>query len=122
MKLHYLGRALLIVAGLGAIIAFAGGWTDLRTAVPDRIWVEGWRTFGFGVFAALFFLLAWRPTRSPIVWEAVFLHKAAMVGLHMAVGDVPEAGMAAGVDVVLCVILLTAWGLTRGWRSWLRDG
>lgn len=118
MRLHHLGRTLLVLLAVAALGAFVGGLGDLEAAEPARKWIEAWRTFGFLTFAALFLLLAWRPTRSPIVWEAVFLHKLAMLVMHRVLGDVPEAALAGTVDAVLCAVLLVAWGLTRGWRSW----
>lgn len=118
MSASRIGQGLMAIAALGAVAAFAKGIAAIMHAPPDRLWIECWRTFGFLVFAGLFALLAWRPTRSPLVWELVFLHKAALVATQLVIGDVPEARSSAAVDLAMCAIILAAWVLTRGWRSW----
>lgn len=118
MRARLIGQVLMGLAALSAVGAFAGALPVLADAAPDRLWVESWRAYGFLVFAGLFALLAWRPTRSPLVWELVFFHKAAMVATHQLVGDVPEAAMASAVDLGLCVTIIVSWALTRGWESW----
>jgi hypothetical protein len=119
MTLTYrIGQGLMALAALGAVAAFIGGVGHIADAPTDRLWIESWRTFGFMVFAGLFALLAWRPTRSPLIWELVFLHKAAMATTYWVAGSVPEASQAGPVDLVLCLMILIAWGLTGGWQSW----
>jgi hypothetical protein len=112
------GRGLMLLAALGALGAFAGGIGALESAGPERFWVESWRTYGFLVFAGLFALLAWRPTGAPLVWELVFLHKAAMAGSWHYNSGAREAAMAGPVDLGLGLATLAAWLLTCGWRSW----
>ncbi|MCB5425256.1 hypothetical protein H0274_08305 [Altererythrobacter sp. CC-YST694] len=118
MRSRVIGQVLMGLAALSAVGAFAGAVPLLADAEADRLWVESWRAYGFLVFAGLFALLAWRPTRSPLVWELVFFHKAAMVVTHLAVGDVAEAAVAGMVDLALCAVILVSWMLTRGWESW----
>jgi hypothetical protein len=113
-----IGRGLMALAALGAIGAFFTGVSAMQVAGPERLWIEAWRTFGFLVFAGMFTLLAWRPRSSPGVWELVFVHKLAMVAFGFLVGPVAEAEFAGRVDLVLVVLLLTAWWLCRGWKSW----
>lgn len=116
------GRGLMLVAAIAALGAFVGDAATLSHVSADRLWVECWRAFGFLVFAGLFVLLAWRPRQSPLLWELVFLHKAAMVATNIVAGDVPEARAGAMVDLVLCVVILCSWILTRGWLSWRGNG
>ncbi|WP_336979360.1 hypothetical protein [Altererythrobacter fulvus] len=118
MRMRLIGQVLMGIAALSAVGAFAGAVPLLSDAGADRLWVESWRAYGFLVFAGLFALLAWRPTRSPLVWELVFFHKAAMVVTHWWVGDVAEAAVAGRVDMALCAVILVSWALTRGWESW----
>lgn len=113
-----IGRALLIVASVAALGAALVSVIALDAAPRDRLWVELWRATALPVFAGLFALLAWRPRQSPLVWELVFAHKAAMAALGSALPHIPEATDAAVVDLGLCVILISAWILTTGWMSW----
>ena len=59
------GRGAMILTALSTLVAFADGLGRMRAASDDRLWIEGWRTFGYVVFAGLFALLAARPRRSP---------------------------------------------------------
>lgn len=113
-----LGRALMALACVGALVAFAGGIQVAALAPPEFTWVETWRTTGFLVFAGLFGLLAVRPRLSAGVWELAFLHKAAMVGAAVVLGGAHGAGAAGAIDAVLVSLLVFSYFLTRGWLSW----
>jgi hypothetical protein len=113
-----LGRALMLVACVGALIAFAKGVGDVRVASDATLWVEIWRMFGFLVFAGMFALLGFRPRLSPGIWELVFFHKAAMAAAATRLADLPEVSLAGPVDAALVLFIVAAYALTRGWRSW----
>jgi hypothetical protein len=113
-----IGRAIMVLAALGALGAFWSGVQGVGAAGPDRIWIEGWRMFGFLVFSGLFGLLAWRPRNLPGIWELAIGHKLAMVGFGIAVGPVAEANLAGRVDLILVLLIGLAWWLCRGWKSW----
>lgn len=68
--------ALMLLAALGALVAFAGS-VGTATAAGSETVVEAWRTYGFLVFAGLFVLLALRPRHYTGVWELVIFHKGA---------------------------------------------
>lgn len=121
MMTRRIGQGLMALAALGALGAFAGSLGAVDGAPPDRFWIESWRSYGFLVFAGLFALLAWRPTRAPLIWELVFLHKMAMAATWAFAGAIAEAGTAGPVDLALGLTTLAAWLLTRGWRSWRAD-
>ena len=80
------------LAFVGALFAFISALQAIQAASPETVWVETWRLFGFLAFAGMFALLALRPRISPGLWELAFFHEAAMI--------------------------LLAYVLTRGWRSW----
>ena len=72
--------------------------------------------YGFLVFAGLFLLLAFRPRRSPGVWELVIFHKTAVAVTAGAFvgGGARDAATVAAADGVLAVVLITAYFLSRG--------
>lgn len=112
------GRALMLAAGIAAIGAALGGFLTLGAIAPDRLWVELWRNLGFLVFAGLFILVAWRPTRAPLLWELLFMHKAGLAIAATLLPAMPEARSAGMVDLGLAIAIGAAWVLTRGWTSW----
>ncbi|HEV7975456.1 hypothetical protein [Amycolatopsis sp.] len=112
------GRGLAVFASLATVGAFAGGIIAMTTAGDDRLWVEGWRTFTYLVFAGLFALLAVRPRQVPDVWELVLAGKSALVVFAVIVGDIPEAQQAGIVDFGLVVVVALAYVLCRGWQAW----
>lgn len=58
-------RALMLLAALGALSAFAGSVGTATAAPSEFTVVEIWRVYGFVVFAGLFVLLAFRPAAMP---------------------------------------------------------
>jgi hypothetical protein len=113
-----LGRSLTALAALGALFAFISGFSSAHMVSPDRLWVELWRLVGFLLFAAIFVLLTLRPRRSAGLWELGFFHKASMAVISLFIPTAAEASMAGMIDGILAMMLLAAYFLTRGWRSW----
>ena len=113
-----IGRILLWLLVAMTLGAFVDGLGRIGAAGPDRVWVEVWRTFAYLVFAGLFALLAVRPRQSPGLWELTAGHKLAVVVAGLTLGDVAEAHIAMAIDTLLIVMIGSAWGLCRGWRSW----
>lgn len=114
--------ALMLVAAVGALVAFVGAVGTAIKAGPDTQVVISWRMYGFVLFAGLFVLLAFRPRESPGVWELVFGHKAAMsVTAAILGGSAKGAGLVAIVDGVLAVMTAAAYVLARGYTSWTRS-
>ena len=113
-----LGRALMVLASVGALAAFASSIGAVRSASDTGVWVETWRMFGFLVFAGLFALLALRPRLSAGVWELAFFHKAAMAISAALMPGAREAASAGAIDAVLAAVIALAYLCTRGWWSW----
>ena len=114
------GRVVLGLLTLSTIGAFAQGLFNLAAAGPDRVFVEGWRTFGFLVFAGLFALLTVRPRASPLIWELVFVQKVAVTIIGYANVAAFESIPSAHVDLGLVIGIVVAWILCQGWLSWSR--
>ena len=112
------GRILMLAAGIGAVGAAMSGLASMDAVTSDRLWIELWRNLGFLVFAGLFGLVAWKPAETPVVWEILFLHKAGLAVAAAILPAVPEAHDAGVVDLGLAIMIVTAWVLTRGWKSW----
>ncbi|MFG1918297.1 hypothetical protein [Micromonospora sp. NPDC048898] len=113
-----IGRGFAAVAALATVVAFVNGLLLTLDAPDDRLFIEGWRVSSFAIFAALFALLAFRPRRSPGVWEILLAGKTALVVFGMAIGDVPEARLSAFIDLGLVAVVATAYVLCRGWLAW----
>lgn len=113
-----IGRGLLVLCALAALATFAAGFATIAAAPDDRLVVEAWRTFGFGIFAAMWVMLALRPRRSPGIWELVLLHKIALSVFALTVLPAPGAGEALVADASLVVVTVIAYVLCRGWLSW----
>lgn len=112
------GRALAALASLATGVAFVNGVLLTIDAGDDRLFIEGWRVSSFGIFAALFALLAVRPRQAAGVWEIVLVGKAALVVFGALIGDVPEARLSAVIDFGLVAVVATAYVLCRGWLAW----
>ncbi|MGV9211047.1 hypothetical protein ACTFTM_04195 [Micromonospora sp. RB23] len=112
------GRGLAALASLATGVAFVNGLLLTVNASDDRLFIEGWRVSSFGIFAALFALLAVRPRQSAGVWEIVLVGKAALVAFGALIGDVPEARPSAIIDFGLVAVVAAAYGLCRGWLAW----
>ncbi|MFG1653388.1 hypothetical protein ACGFIE_26000 [Micromonospora sp. NPDC049275] len=112
------GRGLAALAALATVVAFVNGILLTINASDDRLFIEGWRVSSFGIFAALFALLAVRPRQAAGVWEIVLVGKAALVVFGALIGDVPEARLSAVVDFGLVAVVAAAYVLCRGWLAW----
>ncbi|MCX5065856.1 hypothetical protein OOJ91_08175 [Micromonospora lupini] len=112
------GRGLAALASLATAVAFVNGALLTINASDDRLFIEGWRVSSFGIFAALFALLALRPRQTAGVWEIVLAGKAALVVFGALIGDVPEARLSAIIDFGLVAVVAAAYVLCRGWLAW----
>ena len=113
-----LGCALMWLAALGALSAFASGFAAVNSATLETIWVETWRLFGYLVFAGMFVLLALRPRNLAGVWELAFFHKAAMAVSALFLSGAEGAAMAGTIDALLAILIALAYIFTRGWMAW----
>ncbi|MGC4940345.1 hypothetical protein [Kribbella sp. DT2] len=116
------GRVFLWFASVSTVFAFGKGIVDSLAADDDRLFVEFWRMTSYFVFIAIFAVLALRPRRSPVIWEATFLAKSALVVFTAFAVDIPEAGMALVADSMLVVCLIVGWFLSQGRESWRSAG
>jgi hypothetical protein len=112
------GRGLAALASLATGVAFVNGVLLTISASDDRLFIEGWRVSSFGIFAALFALLAVRPRQTAGVWEVVLVGKGALVVFGALIGDVPEARLSAVIDFGLVAVVAAAYALCRGWLAW----
>ena len=118
-------RIAAVLMGLAALAAFYAFITSIgvaRAASPETQQVEWWRVLGFLFFSAAFVLLAIWPRRYPGLWELIILDKAALtiVEIILIQNQAANAAPAASADAILTVILLAAYLLSRGYRSWKR--
>jgi hypothetical protein len=112
------GRGLVGFAAVMTGVAFVNGLLMAINATDDRLFVEGWRVSSFAIFAGLFALLAFRPRRSAGVWELLLVGKSALTVFGFLAGNVPEARLAAVIDLTLVAVVATAYVLCRGWLAW----
>ncbi len=94
-------RVLLLLAALGALFSFGDAVGTTMVADPETRVTGSWRMYGYLVFAGLFVLLAFRPRRSPGVWELVIFHKTAVAvtaAVFVGGGCRGLAGARAGIS------------------------
>jgi hypothetical protein len=117
-----LAMIIMLIASLGAVIAFLGAVPTALDAGSSTVIVETWRTLGFLVFSGLFLLLALRPRQYPGLWELAIFHKGGMaiIAALLARGDVTDAGSVAIFDGILLIVILVAYILSKGYTSWQR--
>ncbi|AOS62195.1 hypothetical protein TL08_06865 [Actinoalloteichus hymeniacidonis] len=109
----------MAVMAVTTLLVFANGLLQWGDTPPDRLIVEGWRTFGFGVFAGLWAILARWPRRIPGLWELLLFHKLAVTTLGFLAWDATaEAQEVTAVDLALVVLTSVAYVLCRGWQPW----
>jgi hypothetical protein len=113
-----IGRWLLVLAALSTVAAFVNGIASMVDAPDSRLWVEGWRTSAFLVFAGLLVILATAPRTQRGLWELVIGQKTALVIMAAAMGDVNEARSSGLVDLGLVLVVVAAYVLCRGWYAW----
>jgi hypothetical protein len=112
-------RVLLVLSALGAALAVVGAASAVVDAGLDTRMVETWRLLGFGVFAGLFVLLAYRPRMYAGVWELAILDKLALAVTAFAYGSATDGAVTALVaDGTITIMLLAAYLLSRGWTAW----
>ncbi|MEV5539793.1 hypothetical protein AB0L13_23335 [Saccharopolyspora shandongensis] len=112
-------RALLVLAAAGAVAAVAGAVGTVAAAGPATRMVETWRMLGFGVFAGVFLLLAYRPRLYAGIWELAILNKLGLTLAALSYGSGTDgAGVALIADGAVTAILLAAYVLSRGWAAW----
>ncbi|MFC5288782.1 hypothetical protein ACFPM7_17125 [Actinokineospora guangxiensis] len=112
------GRGLMAVNSALTFAVFVNGLSVMAGADEDRLMVEGWRTFGFLVFSAMWAMLAHHPRRSPAIWELVIFHKVAATVLALTLLHTQEGLVAAVADSWVALSTILAYILCRGWRSW----
>lgn len=114
------GRALLILAALGAAGAAGAGIAQLATAPPEQALTDAWRAFGLVIFAGLFALVAWRPTAYPGVLELAFAHKLALALIAWTQLETADGALLTlilnGLLVLALVVAYVLLGCHRAWR------
>ncbi|MFI6085381.1 hypothetical protein ACIBBB_31205 [Streptomyces sp. NPDC051217] len=113
-----IGRSLM---GLNSAVTFAvfiNGFFLMADASDDRMMVEGWRTFGYLVFSAMWAMLACRPRQVPAIWEMVIFHKVAATVLAFTVLDTTEGMQSSITDTTVASLTIFAYIVCRGWESW----
>lgn len=111
---------LMLVAALGALYAFVTNIAIAAASSPQTQQVEWWRVFGFLMFAGLFVMLAFWPRRYPGLWELLILDKAALTVVEITLigNNAADAVITAESDAILTILLVVAYVLSRGYRSW----
>lgn len=112
------GRSLM---GLNAAVTFAvfiNGLFLMADAADDRMMVEGWRTFGYLVFAAMWAMLAYRPRQVPAIWEMVIFHKVAATILAFTILHTTEGFQSSFTDTGVAALTIFSYVVCRGWQSW----
>jgi hypothetical protein len=100
-------------------LAVVGAIEAVANAMPATRMVETWRLLGFGVFAGLFVLLAYRPRVYAGIWELAILNKLGLTVVAVAYGSkVDGAAIALVADGAITLMLLAAYVLSHGWRAW----
>lgn len=118
-----IATGLMLLCALAAGYAFVTAIGVARNAAPDVQMVETWRLFGFAFFACVFVLLAVWPRRYPGLWEVLILNKAALTvaGFVLIGQGAAGADVAAPSDLVLTILLIAAYLLSRGYASWRQE-
>jgi hypothetical protein len=99
-------------------VVFINGFLLMADAGDDRLMVEGWRTFGYFVFSAMWALLALRPRQAPAVWELIMFHKIAASILALTITHTTEGAQSAITDPLVALSTVFAYVACRGWQSW----
>jgi hypothetical protein len=111
---------LMLVSALGALFAFITAIGAVQTAGPATQQVETWRLFGFLMFAGVFVLLGIWPRRLPGLWELTIANKVGLTIVEALLIRTNAVGaqFAAISDAILCVFLVAAYLLSRGYTAW----
>ena len=117
-RLDLAGRGLMAFNSAITFVVFVNGFFLMADASDDRLMVEGWRTFGYLVFSAMWAMLAFRPRQAPAIWELVIVHKAAATVLALTITHTTEGLQASISDSWVTVSTVFAYVACRGWQSW----
>lgn len=112
------GRSLMGLNSAVTFAVFVNGLFLMAAASDDRMMVEGWRTFGYLVFSAMWAMLAYRPRQVPAIWEMVIFHKAAATVLAFTILDTTEGMQSSITDTSVATLTVFAYIACRGWQSW----
>ncbi|MFC8676933.1 hypothetical protein ACFUEN_30120 [Streptomyces griseorubiginosus] len=113
-----IGRGLMAFNAVLTFAVFVNGFFLMADAGDDRMMVEGWRTFGYFVFSAMWALLAFRPRQAPAVWELIMFHKIAASVLALSITHTTEGAQSAISDPWVALSTIFAYIACRGWQSW----
>lgn len=113
-----IGRGLMAFNAVLTFAVFVNGLFLIAAASSEQLMVEGWRTFGYLIFSAMWAMLAFRPRSVPAIWELVIFHKIVMTVFAIAILPAPDAGVAAATDAFLSLTTIFAYVACRGWWSW----
>lgn len=112
------GRSLMGLNSAVTFAVFVNGFFLMAEASDDRMMVEGWRTFGYLVFSAMWAMLAYRPRHVPAIWEMVIFHKVAATVLAFTILDTTEGAQSSITDTTVATLTIFAYIACRGWQSW----
>ncbi|MFD4696503.1 hypothetical protein [Streptomyces niveus] len=112
------GRGLMGLNSAVTFAVFVNGLFLMAAASDDRMMVEGWRTFGYLVFSAMWAMLAYRPRHVPAIWEMVIFHKVAATVLAFTILDTTEGMQSSITDTSVAALTIFAYIACRGWQSW----
>ncbi len=117
-----IGTALMILAALAALYAVVTAVGAALSAGPDTKQVEWWRAVGFLMFTGVFILLAVNPRKYPGLWELTIFNKLLLTVVEVSLiqENATNAQFSAMADGVLTVILIAAYWLSEGYKSWKR--
>jgi len=115
-----IARWIMLFCALSAIVAFISGFENVVIASTNQKIVELWRLLGFIIFAGIFTLLAFKPTRYTGIWELVIFHKIAMAvsALVLMKDNAEGAGFIGLIDGSLAILIIIAYFLSKGYASW----
>ena len=115
-----IAKILLSITALLAMVAGVSAFATLSEVSKDTLVVETWRAIGFLTFAALFSILAFRPTMSRALWITVILNKVALTiaGIVlMGQSDILGSSDLVYFDGGLTVVLVVASFLIGIWKK-----
>ncbi|MEU8038389.1 hypothetical protein [Streptosporangium sp. NPDC049078] len=113
-----IGRTLMAVNAVAALVAFAGGIMITANVSDDRLVTEAWRTLAYIVFAGIWAILAVAPRRQWGLWELLLFQKGAITVYCFVMWDKPDAMQTAFIDLFVVATTAVAYVLCRGWTSW----
>lgn len=114
-------RIILGLCAVGALAASAATAGQVIDAEGTLRVAETWRLAGLPVFAGLFVILGAGPRRVAGLWELVIANKIALAAARATyLSGTEGASDFVYVDGALIILLLAAYGLSRGWTAWSR--